>query len=93
MGSGKGSVFQVDNPNPDWVKFRVDSTLVGYGYNAFGVAPRLAIALLTIYCLLALGHMVCACITGKPPSTLFRSQGGDAADTTYQVSAPRVGIP
>ena len=28
--SGKPDVFQVNNLNPDWVKFRVDSTLGGY---------------------------------------------------------------
>ena len=63
--SGKPDVFQVNDLNPDWVKFRVDSTLEGYGYNAFDVAPRLAIAFLTMYCLLALGHTIFAGITGK----------------------------
>ena len=62
--SGKPDVFQVNNLNPDWVKFRVDSTLGGYGYNAYDVAPRLAIAFLTMYCLLALGHTIFAGITG-----------------------------
>ena len=63
--SGKPDVFQVNNLNPDWVKFRVDSTLEGYGYNAFDVAPRLAIAFLTMYCILALGHTIYVGITGK----------------------------
>ena len=63
--SGKGNVFQVDNPNKDWVKFHVDSTLEGYGYNAYDTAPRLAIAILTIYCLLAIGHLVYAVSTGE----------------------------
>ena len=68
--SGKGNVFEVDGPNKDWVKFHVDSTLEGYGYNAYDTAPRLAIAILTIYCLLAIGHLVYAVSTGKlpPPS-------------------------
>ncbi|KAL8825320.1 MAG: hypothetical protein Q9191_004490, partial [Dirinaria sp. TL-2023a] len=58
--SGKGNVFQVDHPNEDWLKFHVTSTLEGYGYNAFEVSQRLAIAFLIIYCILALGHMVYA---------------------------------
>lgn len=90
--SGKGNVFEMNKPNPEWVKFHVDSTLVGYGYNTFDVAPRLAIALLTMYCLLALGHMVYAGITGKTPSHLPRSWDRHKADTTYQASAPLVGI-
>ena len=75
--SGKGNVFQVDHPNQDWLKFRVTSTLEGYGYNAFGVSQRLAIAFLTIYCILALGHVVYAIATGKPPHnpTPLRQQG------------------
>ena len=67
--SGKGNVFQVDNPSKDWIKFHVDSTLEGYGYNAYDTAPRLAIAILTIYCLLAIGHLVYAVTTGKPLPT------------------------
>ena len=63
--SGKANVFQVNDINPDWIKLHVDSTLEGYGYNAFDVAPRLAIAFLTMYCLLALGHIIFAGITGK----------------------------
>lgn len=65
--SGKGNVFEVDDPNKDWVKLHVDSTLEGYGYNAYNTAPRLAIAILTMYCLLAVGHLVYALSTGKPP--------------------------
>ena len=64
--SGRGNVFEVDNPNKDWVKFRVDSSLEGYGYNAYDTAPRIAIAFLTIYCLLAIGHLVYAVCTGEP---------------------------
>ena len=63
--TGHDNVFEVDNLNPNWVKFRVDSTLEGYGYNASKVAPRLAIAILMMYCLLALGHLIYASITGK----------------------------
>lgn len=63
--SGKPDVFQVNGMNPDWVKFCMDSTFGGYGYNAYDVAPRLAIAFLTMYCLLALGHTIFAGITGK----------------------------
>ena len=64
--SGKGNVFQIDHPNEDWLKFHVTSTLEGYGYNSFNVSERLAIAFLTIYCILALGHVLYAVATGKP---------------------------
>lgn len=64
--SGKGNVFEMDDPDADWVKFHVDSTLEGYGYNAYDTAPRLAMAILTIYCLLAVGHLIYAISTGKP---------------------------
>ena len=64
--SGKGDVFIVDaNQSHDWVKLRVDSTLEGYAYNTATVAPRIAIAFLTIYCVIALGHVVYAAWTGK----------------------------
>ena len=64
--SGKGSVFNVDgNQNQDWVKLHVDSTLEGYAYNTAGLAPKAAIAFLTIYCVLAIGHTVYGAWTGK----------------------------
>ncbi|KAL9597630.1 MAG: hypothetical protein Q9219_005013 [cf. Caloplaca sp. 3 TL-2023] len=63
--SGKGDVFEVDpRMSQEWVTLRVDSTLKGYAYNTLTTPPRLAIALLTVYCLLVLGYMVYIGISG-----------------------------
>ncbi|KAL9591419.1 MAG: hypothetical protein Q9179_007742 [Wetmoreana sp. 5 TL-2023] len=63
--SGKGNVFEVDpSKSQDWVTFRIDSTLQGYGYNTYSVPPRIAIAILTAYCLLVVGHTFYSGITG-----------------------------
>ncbi|KAI4198357.1 MAG: hypothetical protein LQ346_002781 [Caloplaca aetnensis] len=64
--SGKGDVF--DNVDPsqsrDWVTFRVYSNLQGYAYNTLTTPPRIAIAILTAYCLLVVGHTLYTGITG-----------------------------
>ncbi|KAL8655301.1 MAG: hypothetical protein Q9210_000969 [Variospora velana] len=62
---GKGDVFDV-NPteSQDWVTFRVDSTLEGYAYNVMTTPPRVAIAILTAYLLLVVGHTLYSGITG-----------------------------
>lgn len=66
--SGKGDVFNVDpNKNPDWVTFRVDSTMQGYAYNTLTMPPRIAIAILAAYCLLVVGHTLYSGITGEIP--------------------------
>ncbi|KAL8779968.1 MAG: hypothetical protein Q9213_006693 [Squamulea squamosa] len=57
--SGAGSQLR------DWAKFHVDSTLQGYAYNTTGLAPRIAIAFLTLYCFLALRHVFYAAYSGK----------------------------
>ncbi|KAL8772411.1 MAG: hypothetical protein Q9209_002362 [Squamulea sp. 1 TL-2023] len=63
--SGKGNVFNVDREQSrDWAKFHVDSTFQGYAYNMAGLAPRIAIAFLTLYCFLALGHVFYASYSG-----------------------------
>ena len=64
--SGKGDVFIV-NPeeSKDWVKFRVYSTIDGYAYNIRGAPPKVAIAFLLAYCIIALSHVVYAGISGK----------------------------
>ncbi|KAL9600698.1 MAG: hypothetical protein Q9219_003028 [cf. Caloplaca sp. 3 TL-2023] len=63
--SGKGDVFEVDPAeSKDWATFRVDSTLDGYAYNTLTVPPRIAIAFLTAYCLLVVGHTLYSGITG-----------------------------
>lgn len=63
--SGKGGVFNVDPAeSKDWVTFRVQSTLQGYAYNTLTVPPRIAIAILTAYCLLVIGHTLYSGIAG-----------------------------
>ncbi|KAL8842272.1 MAG: hypothetical protein Q9170_000598 [Blastenia crenularia] len=63
----KGDVFEVDpTKSRDWITLRVDSTLRGYGYNTLTVPPRIAIAILTTYCLLVVGHILYSGITGDP---------------------------
>lgn len=68
--SGKGDAFVVDpEESKDWVKFRVDSHLEGYAYNTINVSSRVAIAILMIYCVLAIAHVLYSGITGpyNPP--------------------------
>ena len=63
--SGKGNVFEVDpTQSKDWVKFHVNSTLEGYAYNTQTVAPRVAIGILTLYCVIALAHLFYSGISG-----------------------------
>ena len=63
--SGKGNMFEVDpTQSKDWLKFRVTSTLEGYAYNTETVAPRVAIAVMTLYCLIALAHLYYSGISG-----------------------------
>ena len=64
--SGKGDVFIVDpEESKDWVKFRVYSTIDGYAYSVRGAPPKVAIAFLLAYCIIALSHVVYAGISGK----------------------------
>ena len=64
--SGKGDMFIVDpEESKDWVKFRVYSTIEGYAYNIRGTPPKVAIAFLLAYCIIALSHVVYAGISGK----------------------------
>lgn len=63
--SGKGNVFEVDpTQSKDWLKFHVNSTLEGYAYNTETVAPRVAIGILTLYCIIALAHLFYSAISG-----------------------------
>ena len=67
--SGKGNMFEVDpTQSKDWVKFHVSSTLEGYAYNTQTVAPRVAIGILTLYCVIALAHLIYSGISGKTTS-------------------------
>ena len=64
--SGKGDMFIVDpEESKDWVKLRVDSTIDGYAYNIRGAAPKIAISFLLAYCIIALGHVLYAGISGE----------------------------
>ena len=71
--SGKGVVFKVDLEDANrWLKFHVDSKLKGYAYNTQTVSPRLAIAVMIAYCVIALAHLLYSGITGKFLDTLVR---------------------
>lgn len=72
--SGQGNMFEVDPAqSKDWLKFHVNSTLEGYAYNTDTVAPRVAIAVMTLYCIIALAHLLYSGISGTsqllPPQT------------------------
>ena len=71
--SGKGNVFTVDPvESKDWVKLRVNSTLQGYAYNTQTSPPRFAIGVLTLYCVIALAHVIYSGVTGIFPQYLIR---------------------
>ncbi|KAL8981520.1 MAG: hypothetical protein Q9177_005542, partial [Variospora cf. flavescens] len=63
--SGKGDVFDSIDPieSRDWVTLRVYSSLQGYAYNTLTTPPRIAIAILTAYCLLVVGHTLYTGVT------------------------------
>ena len=62
---GKGNVFDVNTEESvNWTKFHVESTFEGHAYNTINTPPKIAIAVLSLYCLLALGHVLYAIITG-----------------------------
>ena len=63
--SGRRDVFTVDpEASRDWVKLRVDSSVEGYGFGLEGIAPKLTVAVLLIYCALVVGHVCYAAISG-----------------------------
>ena len=63
--SGRGNMFEVDPiQSKDWLKFHVNSTLQGYAYNTETAAPRVAIGILTLYCVIALAHLFYSGISG-----------------------------
>ena len=89
--SGKGDVFIVDpEESKDWVKLRVDSTMNGYAYNIRGASPKVAIAFLLVYSIIALSHVVYAGVSGKasvsPP-------GIEVQSLTVQAFPLLAGIP
>ncbi|KAL9578333.1 MAG: hypothetical protein Q9203_007135 [Teloschistes exilis] len=61
----RNDVFTVDPREcQDWTTFLVDSTFQGYGYNAYTVPPRIAIAVMVLYCLFVVGHTIYSGTTG-----------------------------
>lgn len=63
--SGKGDVFEVDPiKSKNWTSFRVESSLEGYAYNTLTAPPKIALAIMMVYCLLVLGHTIYSGITG-----------------------------
>ncbi|KAL8902620.1 MAG: hypothetical protein Q9207_004533 [Kuettlingeria erythrocarpa] len=75
--SGKGDTFENVNltQGRDWVTLRVYSNLQGYAYNTLTTPPRIAIAILTAYCLLVVGH------------TLYTGISSNCWDTIAEVTA------
>ena len=63
--SGRGDVFEVDPiKSRNWTSFRVGSSLEGYAYNTLTTPPKIAIAIMMVYCVLVLGHTIYSGITG-----------------------------
>ena len=62
--SGKGNVFEDPTQSRDWVKLHVNSTLQGYAYNTQTVAPRIAIGIMILYCIIAVAHLLYSGISG-----------------------------
>lgn len=52
-----------------WVKLRVDSVIEGLAYTAEGLAVRIAIAVLTLYCVFAIPHVVFTSVRGISSSS------------------------
>ena len=51
-------MFEVDPAqSKDWLKFHVNLTLEGYAYNTETAALRVAIVLMTLYCIIALAYL------------------------------------
>ena len=70
--SGKGNVFDVTpEESVNWTKLHFESTLEGYAYNTINTPPKIAVVILSIYCLLALAHVLYAGITGKLTRTML----------------------
>ena len=64
--SGKGNVFTVDpEESKNWVKLHVNSTLQGYAYSTEDTSSRVAIAVLTMYCIIAIAHLLYSGISGS----------------------------
>lgn len=85
--SGKGDVFNVDpTESQHWLTLRVDSTLEGFAYNTLTSPPRIAIAILMVYCVIVVGHSLYSGITGELP--FLPSSGSPSPPKQYLASLP-----
>ena len=63
--AGRGDMFTVDpERSRDWVRLRVDSSVEGYAFSTQGFAPKLAVAVLLLYCFLVIMHIIYAALSG-----------------------------
>lgn len=63
--TGKGDMFTIPaNKRESWIKLEVKTTVQGYAYCTRGTAPKIAIAILLLYCILAALHVLHAAISG-----------------------------
>ena len=71
--SGKGDAFIVNATEAqNWTKLRMESTLQGHSYNVIGTPPKVAIAILMVYCVVAFCHIIYAGTSGeKTPTSPF----------------------
>ena len=68
--SGKGDAFIVNATEArNWTKLRMESTLQGNSYNVIGTPPKVAIAILMVYCVVAFCHIIYAGTSGKKTRT------------------------
>ena len=68
--SGKGDAFVVNATEAqNWTQLRMESTLQGHSYNVIGSPPKIAIAILMVYCVVAFCHIVYAGTSGEKTRT------------------------
>ncbi|KAL8670024.1 MAG: hypothetical protein Q9168_005411 [Polycauliona sp. 1 TL-2023] len=78
----KGDVFKVDpETSQEWVTLRVDSTLEGYAYNTLTEPPRIAIAIMMIYCISSnrwdtIAELTALAINSRPTAALRNTCAG-----------------
>ena len=63
--AGQGDTFIVNASEAEnWTKLHMLSTLKNHTYNAIGKAPKVAIAVITTYCIVVVCHVIYASISG-----------------------------
>ena len=68
--SGKGDAFTINATEAqNWTKLRMESTLQGHSYNVIGTPPKVAIAILMVYCVVAFCHIIYAGTSGENTRT------------------------